>query len=611
MEKVFKPVPDVEALRYKGTPDKPDIKIFVSHRIDLDSETIDNPLYIPVRCGAVYDEREGVTMLGDDTGENISEKRDSFCELTVLYWAWKNIDADYYGLCHYRRYMSFSDKSFLPKNDHAGFLVHPILDKKAIDKFCLKEETIRNLSMQYDFITTPSEDVLYSWDGKHDSIYALCQDRRRDFDMEGVNALISLIKEKFPQYSKETDEYFGGHYAKYYNCFLMKRDIFDEMCTFIFGILFELEKKLNTKNYNKWMTRMPGFMAENLVGIYYLYLKNNTHKRLKELDLVFFQETTKPQELEPAFKEKNIPIVFSSSNFFVPYAAVLVKSILDHMSSKYNYDLIVFESAISNQRKSLLLEMVAPYSNVSLRFYNPKPLLRNTNFYINSSQQSEEAYYRILAPFVLNKYDKAIVMDCDIVAKCDIAELYDINLDEKIAGIVPDVVWHGGYMALSRANELISRKNVSLKNPLEYVNTGVILFDLKNMRQQYTKDEVILFATRKKYLIQEQDALNELLEGQIKFLPIAWNMYALVNDDIKTMIDEYAPIWETKLYYKAHDNPKLIHWAAQPKPWLYPDMDYANEFWSIAKQTPFYEIIIQQMITSALGQLHPAVYDLQ
>ena len=88
---------------------KPDIKIFVSHRIDLDSETIDNPLYVNVRCGAVFDKRENVDMLGDDTGDNISEKRDSFCELTVMYWAWKNVKADYYGLCHYRRYLSFAE----------------------------------------------------------------------------------------------------------------------------------------------------------------------------------------------------------------------------------------------------------------------------------------------------------------------------------------------------------------------------------------------------------------------------------------------------------------------------------------------------------------------
>ena len=72
-----------------------DIKIFVSHRIDMDSELVDNPLFVPIRCGAVLDNRNDVTMLGDDTGKNISEKRMTFNEFTVLYWAWKNVSADY------------------------------------------------------------------------------------------------------------------------------------------------------------------------------------------------------------------------------------------------------------------------------------------------------------------------------------------------------------------------------------------------------------------------------------------------------------------------------------------------------------------------------------
>lgn len=100
MEKQYKPVPNQKCLKYHGTPWRSDIKIFSSHRIDLDSETVHNSLYIPVRCGTVFDERKDNTMLGDDTGENISEKRESFCEFTVQYWAWRNIEADYYGLCH-------------------------------------------------------------------------------------------------------------------------------------------------------------------------------------------------------------------------------------------------------------------------------------------------------------------------------------------------------------------------------------------------------------------------------------------------------------------------------------------------------------------------------
>lgn len=59
------------------------IQIFVSHRIDINSELIDNPIYIPVRCGAVFDKQNPMNILGDNTGDNISEKRMSFCEFTV------------------------------------------------------------------------------------------------------------------------------------------------------------------------------------------------------------------------------------------------------------------------------------------------------------------------------------------------------------------------------------------------------------------------------------------------------------------------------------------------------------------------------------------------
>ena len=61
------------------------IRIFVSHRIDIDSETVDTPVYFPVRCGAVYDEEGNSEIQGDDTGDNISKLRMSFCEFTVQY----------------------------------------------------------------------------------------------------------------------------------------------------------------------------------------------------------------------------------------------------------------------------------------------------------------------------------------------------------------------------------------------------------------------------------------------------------------------------------------------------------------------------------------------
>ena len=534
-EKQYKPVPDVECLKYHGTPDKPDIKIFVSHRIDLDSETIDNPLYIPVRCGAVYDEREGVTMLGDDTGDNISEKRESFCELTVLYWAWKNVKADYYGLCHYRRYISFADKSYRPKNDKSGFYTADRLNEKNIKKFQLNNtnKIVSEIS-KFDFVTTPYEDIYYSWDGRHKSMYELCEDRPRDFDMRGVDALIEIIKEKYPQYSKATDTYFSGHFAKYYNCFVMKSELFHELCSMLFDVLFELEKRLDTSHYGMWKMRMPGFMAENVIGIFYIDLLMGKKCKTCERDLIFFSdaERCRMKEISPAFPEKNVPIIFSSSDYFSAFASVLIQSIKEYMYQDMNYDIVIFEKQISKQNKTLLKSMEQGVPNLSIRFFNPKPLIDGSKFFINSSNQSEEAYYRILAPYILKKYKKAIVMDCDIVAMTDIAELYKTDVSGFCLAAAKDVVWQGWYNG-DREIQKYCKSILTLKDPYAYVNTGVVLFNLEKCREEISMEKMLKIAQSEHFKVQEQDIINLIFDGKIKYMDIAWNMYAQVAPHIK------------------------------------------------------------------------------
>ena len=80
-----------------------DIKLFVCcHRQE---EVPKYPLLYPIQVGAALSEVRFPKFLYDDTGENISEKNRSYCELTAQYWAWKNVQADYYGFFHYRRYL--------------------------------------------------------------------------------------------------------------------------------------------------------------------------------------------------------------------------------------------------------------------------------------------------------------------------------------------------------------------------------------------------------------------------------------------------------------------------------------------------------------------------
>ena len=83
----------------------------------------DDNIYIPIHVGKKG--KECIGYVGDDTGENISERNPYFCELTAMYWGVKNLQCDYIGLVHYRRH--FKAKKYINKNRklHCNFLFFP------------------------------------------------------------------------------------------------------------------------------------------------------------------------------------------------------------------------------------------------------------------------------------------------------------------------------------------------------------------------------------------------------------------------------------------------------------------------------------------------------
>lgn len=261
---------------------KADIKIMVSRRIDVESVCIDNPLYLPMRCGAVFDSNPNAEFPGDDTGDNISEKRSSFCELTVEYWAWKNLKADYYGLCHYRRYLSFSDQQY-HMNDH-GLVPRPMLTEREMRRFQLLDAEHMSKEIQrYDLIIPQAADVSKMplphgsgstvrelWEA-HDGIF---------FQKSVIPMMFELIEELTPQYAVSAEEYFSSGWHCGYNCYIMRRELFERLCTFQFQILFELEKRLGQIDYPQEFQRTLGYVGEMLFGIFTWHLMRHEHWRI-------------------------------------------------------------------------------------------------------------------------------------------------------------------------------------------------------------------------------------------------------------------------------------------------------------------------------------------
>lgn len=274
------------------------IKIFVSNRLDINSTIIPNPLYVPVVCGATYRQNKIPikNIIGDNTGDNISSRRNAFCEFTVQYWAWKNEKADYFGLCHYRRYLTFSGRKF--RTNAQNQVMEGLLDNHAIVKYGLLNENfmrkiiedcdaVVNEAADVDYIPTPlgCQHSVYDHWAAHDGVF---------IDKRVLPLLVETIHRLAPEYDQAAKEYLAGKWHRGYNCYVMKKSLFYQMCEFQFSILFDLEKQLDKNGLAKKYERTIGYMGEILYGIFIYSLRKQSAYRIKELQLVYFEQTVVP-----------------------------------------------------------------------------------------------------------------------------------------------------------------------------------------------------------------------------------------------------------------------------------------------------------------------------
>lgn len=196
-------------------------------------------VYLPVHVGK--EGKPDLGYIGDNTGENISLKNANYCELTGLYWAWKNLDCEYIGLCHYRRY--FSEKS-VGKDKKAA-----ILHKDDYEKLLQKYDVLLPKKRNYYIETVRSQ-----YEHAHN---------KRDLD-----EVEKIVQELYPEYSEAFNKVMNRTKLHILNMFVMKKEKFDEYCKWLFDILFELEKRINISDYNKYEARVFGFLSERLFNVW-------------------------------------------------------------------------------------------------------------------------------------------------------------------------------------------------------------------------------------------------------------------------------------------------------------------------------------------------------
>lgn len=248
-EKGFPYIKVYDLLKENGKHAKAPIIYMVKSIYDRQTKECTYPIYMaPVQAGAALTDRQ-IAALRDDTGDNISMKNQQYCELTVLYWIWKNIQEPWVGLCHYRRHFILSD-----------------------EEAALISEAGVDVILPVPSICQPS----------------IGENYRKRHDRNDWEHLLDLLKNSCPDFYNlalelwETQKYGTLYYTC--NMFIMKKEVLNAYCLWLFPILSEMERFGGEKT-DPYQNRYLGFLGERLMTLFFMYYKDKY--RIAYADKIF------------------------------------------------------------------------------------------------------------------------------------------------------------------------------------------------------------------------------------------------------------------------------------------------------------------------------------
>lgn len=235
--------------------------IYVCTNTRLPEEISDNG-YKPIIGGGCFNNKIPNYLI-DNKGPNISELNPSFNEFTVLYWIWKNTNDDIVGLCHYRRFFTTNiADSFKYRGKY--ICSYDFFEKSMsnIDVFVKEPCLLRAPNLYKNNLYTKNHSILQK---EH------YETEHRPFDLFSVR---QTIKKLSPEYIEAYDFFLTSRLWCNRNMFVMKRQYFDQYMEWIFPILFNLKKEINTDSYDTYDKRFIGIISERLFNVWICHNRN-------------------------------------------------------------------------------------------------------------------------------------------------------------------------------------------------------------------------------------------------------------------------------------------------------------------------------------------------
>lgn len=267
---------------------------------------------------------------------------------------------------------------------------------------------------------------------------------------------------------------------------------------------------------------------------------------------------------------KEIPIFFTIDDSYAPFLAVALNSAIKNSDPQRNYKAIVLYQDLgadnisrlqSLQTENFKIELMPIRANMEALDDRMSNRLRCDYFTLT-------IYFRLFIPSMFPQYDKGIYIDSDVVLTDDIAKLFDIDIGENYIGACND-------LSIADIPPLVAytEKAVGV-NAKEYINSGVLLMNLKKMRDDDLEGHFLALLNKYHFdsIAPDQDYLNAMCNGKIYYLEEKWDT---MPNDAKPMLTETS----------------LIHYNLFSKPWCYDGIQYEEQFWNYAQDCGFIDEI--------------------
>jgi lipopolysaccharide biosynthesis glycosyltransferase len=288
----------------------------------------------------------------------------------------------------------------------------------------------------------------------------------------------------------------------------------------------------------------------------------------------------KPKNLR--FIENAIPVVLCANENYAPYLAVMLQSLLDNSNSQRKYHFIILERDFSAKTKNCLINQVLEFSHCEIDFIDIKSELDEIPLASPGWHFSTDMFSRFFIPYWFDKYPKIIYLDCDMLAKGDIAELYDLDISNFCIGIALCQVtgWHLKNKDYAFFLDFTASFTF-VENWSRYINSGVLVFDTQKFREKLSYQDLfrfaIYFTNRYAKHYGDQDVLALLVKDDYFILPPEWNYQWRIF---------------SRGYRIAEPSTKIIHFTSGMKPWKNePEIEYhlaTIEYRDYAMKVPLY-----------------------